>query len=59
MISKKNFLLAAAFIIFAAGSHVFAQTTPAPGSVPVGKIAVMVAVPPEIVLSHELILAGC
>ena len=40
MISKKNFLLAVAFITFAAGSHVFAQT-PAPGSVPVGKIAVI------------------
>ena len=41
MISKKNFLLAITFIAFAAGSHVFAQTTPAPGSVPVGKIAVI------------------
>ena len=41
MISKKNFLLAAAFITFAAGSHVFAQATQAPGSVPVGKIAVI------------------
>src|SRR5437588_8558893 len=41
MISKKNFLLAVAFIAFTAGPHVFAQTSPAPGSVPVGKIAVI------------------
>jgi len=41
MISKKNSLLAVAFIAFTAGPHVFAQTTPSSGSVPVGKIAVI------------------
>ena len=41
MISKKNFLLAIAFITCAAGSHVFAQTPQAPGTVPVGKVAVI------------------
>ncbi|MFN2578034.1 MAG: OmpH family outer membrane protein [Pyrinomonadaceae bacterium] len=41
MISRKSFLLAVAFIAFAAGSHVFAQTGPAAGGVPVGKIAVI------------------
>src|SRR2546430_1066804 len=40
MISKKNFLLAVAFIAFAAGAHTFAQA-PASGSVPVGKVAVI------------------
>ena len=41
MISKKNFLLAIAFITCAAGSPVFAQTPQAPGTVPVGKVAVI------------------
>ena len=41
MISKKNFLLAIAFITCAAGSHVLAQTPQAPGTVPVGKVAVI------------------
>jgi len=41
MISKKNFLLAIAFITCAAGSHVFAQTPQAPSTVPVGKVAVI------------------
>ena len=41
MISKKNFLLAVAFVSFAAGSHAFAQAPQASGSIPVGKIAVI------------------
>ena len=41
MISKKKFLLAIAFITCAAGSPVFAQTPQAPGTVPVGKVAVI------------------
>ena len=41
MISKKKFLLAIAFITCATGSPVFAQTPQAPGTVPVGKVAVI------------------
>ena len=41
MISKKKFLLAIAFITCAAGSPVLAQTPQAPGTVPVGKVAVI------------------
>ena len=41
MISKKKFLLAIAFITCAAASPVFAQTPQAPGTVPVGKVAVI------------------
>jgi Skp family chaperone for outer membrane proteins len=41
MISKKNFLLAVAFVAFVAGSHAFAQAPQASGSVPVGKVAVI------------------
>src|SRR6266852_140903 len=41
MISKRNFLLAVAFVAFAASSHAFAQAPQASGNVPVGKIAVI------------------